>query len=138
MAQHQGAAIGGLQMPKISYASTMIVEDHLKKLLTSTTNKPFKAADNKLLPKMKHSPFGDFPAEYLTTKKLTATKESVTNIAGDLGVHEMSIAAKGVSKYYHCLVLKCPNIHLIAILKKGEGLGGKTASLNKPKERPVP
>ena len=29
-------------MPKISYASTMIVEDHLKKLLTSNTAKPFK------------------------------------------------------------------------------------------------
>lgn len=98
MAQHnQGAAIGGLQMPKISYASTMIVEDHLKKLLTSTTNKPFKASDNKLLPKMKHSPFGDFPAEYLTTKKLTAA-QSVTNIGGDLGVHEASVAAKGVCK----------------------------------------
>lgn len=26
----------------------------------------------------------------------------------------------------------------IAILKKGEGLGGKATSLNKPKEKPVP
>jgi hypothetical protein len=26
----------------------------------------------------------------------------------------------------------------IAILKKGDGLGGKTTSLNKPKERPSP
>ena len=95
MAQGQGT-VGGMNMPKISYASTMIVEDHLKKLLTSTTNKPFKASDNKLLPKMKHSPFGDFPAEYLTTKKLTATPPSA--IGGDLGVHEMSVAAKGVSK----------------------------------------
>ena len=85
-------------MPKISYASTMIVEDHLKKLLTSTTNKPFKASENKLLPKMKHSPFGDFPADYLTTKKLTANM-STSNIGGDLGVHEMSVAAKGLSKY---------------------------------------
>lgn len=41
----------GMVMPKISYASTMIVEDHLKKLLASTTNKPFKVSDNKLLPK---------------------------------------------------------------------------------------
>lgn len=100
MAQgHQGTAIGGLQMPKISYASTMIVEDHLKKLLTSNTNKPFKASDNKLLPKMKHSPFGDFPEDYMT-KKLTVT-QSAANIGGDLGIHEMSIAAKGICKSYN-------------------------------------
>ena len=88
-------------MPKISYASTMIVEDHLKKLLTSTTNKPFKASDNKLLPKMKHSPFGDFPPEFLTTKKLTANPPQTTTatIGGDLGVHEMSIAAKGICNH---------------------------------------
>jgi hypothetical protein len=52
----------------------MIVEDHLKKMLSSNSTKPFKAADNKLLPKMKHSPFGDFPENYMVgTKKLTAT-----------------------------------------------------------------
>jgi Mn2+/Fe2+ NRAMP family transporter len=50
MAQAQ-SNVGGMIMPKISYASTMIVEDHLKKLLTSTSNKPFKVADNKLLPR---------------------------------------------------------------------------------------
>jgi hypothetical protein len=63
-----------MAMPKISFASTMIVEDHLKKMLSSNSTKPFKAADNKLLPKMKHSPFGDFPENYMVgTKKLTAT-----------------------------------------------------------------
>ncbi len=41
----------GMAMPKISYASTMIVEDHLKKCLAKTSNKPFKVSDNKLLPK---------------------------------------------------------------------------------------
>lgn len=96
----QGAPIGGLNMPKISYASTMIVEDHLKKMLTAPTNKPFKPSDNKLLPKMKHSPFGDFPPEYLTTKKLTAAQPSqpTVQIGGDTGMHELSIAAKGISK----------------------------------------
>lgn len=84
-------------MPKISYASTMIVEDHLKKMLTSNTNKPFKASDNKMLPKMKHSPFGDFPSDYLTVKKITASS-STNNIGGDLSVHELSIAAKGICK----------------------------------------
>jgi hypothetical protein len=84
----------GMVMPKISYASTMIVEDHLKKLLASTTNKPFKVSDNKLLPKPQHSPFGDFPKEYLGGKKQVVTElESIS-------AHEQSIAAKGVRKYF--------------------------------------
>jgi hypothetical protein len=84
----------GMLMPKISYASTMIVEDHLKKLLASTTNKPFKVSDNKLLPKPQHSPFGDFPKEYLGGKKQVVTElESIS-------AHEQSIAAKGVRKYF--------------------------------------
>lgn len=94
-----GTAIGSMNMPKISYASTMIVEDHLKKLLTSNTSKPFKPSDNKLLPKMKHSPFGDFPETHLN-KKLTAVPPQTTTqtIGGDLGVAELSIAAKGIRK----------------------------------------
>jgi len=56
-------------MPKISYASTMIVEDHLKKLLTSNTDHPFKASNNKLLPRAQHSPFGDFPADKMPVRK---------------------------------------------------------------------
>jgi hypothetical protein len=81
-----------MMMPKISYASTMIVEDHLKKLLTSTSNKPFKVADNKLLPRAQHSPFGDFPKEYLPSKKQTVTEIE------PIDKHEQSIAAKGVCK----------------------------------------
>lgn len=30
------------------------------------------------------------------------------------------------------------NLYFLAILKKGDGLGGKSTSLNKPKERPAP
>ena len=91
MAQMQGT--GGMAMPKISYASTMIVEDHLKKLLSSTSNKPFKVADNKLLPRAQHSPFGDFPKEYLTKKG-----GKVTDIE-PIDRHEQSIAATGVCKF---------------------------------------
>ena len=83
----------GINMPKISYASTMIVEDHLKKCLAKTTNKPFKVSDNKLLPKAQHSPFGDFPKDFLPKKGTT-----VTDIA-PIDKHEQSIAAKGVGKY---------------------------------------
>ena len=87
-------------MPKISFASTMIVEDHLKKMLSANSNKPFKPAENKLLPKMKHSPFGDFPPDYMTgTKKLTAAQSS-QQIGGDTGLHELSISAKGIRKSF--------------------------------------
>jgi len=48
---------------KINPASTMIVEDHLKKCLAKTTSQPYQPNKNKNLPRTKHSPFGDFPAE---------------------------------------------------------------------------
>ena len=80
-------------MPKISYASTMIVEDHLKKLLSCTSNHPFHVTDNKLLPRSQQSPFGDFPPEYLPHKPKAVTElEPINNF-------EQSIAAHGISKY---------------------------------------
>jgi hypothetical protein len=42
---------GGLANPKINFASSMMIEDHLKRCLAKTSNKPFKVSDNKLLPK---------------------------------------------------------------------------------------
>jgi len=101
-------------MPKINFASSMLVEDHLKKVLAKTSGKPWKLTNNKLLPKSQHSPFGDFPPEYM--KKASNAPEPVPKIEAA----EQSVAAKGHS-----------------ILKKGEGLGGKTTSLLEPKEKPV-
>ena len=79
-------------MPKISYASTMIVEDHLKKLLTSNTTKPFKCSNNKLLPRPQHSPFGDFPADKMPEKKTIRTSPP------SIEVHELSVSVKGIRK----------------------------------------
>jgi hypothetical protein len=81
-----------IAMPKISYASTMIVEDHLKKLLTSNTAKPFKCSNNKLLPRPQHSPFGDFPADKMPPKRHIKTE------APSIEVHELSVSAKGIRK----------------------------------------
>lgn len=92
----QGTA--GIMMPKISYASTMIVEDHLKKCLAKTSNKPFKVMNNKLLPKAQHSPFGDFPKEYLPSKK-----SPVTDLE-PIDKYEQSIAATGVCKHFLSLI----------------------------------
>jgi len=87
------------QMPKINYASSMIVEDHLKKCLARTSNKPWKATDNKLLPRCNHSPFGDFPTDYMPGRKNPVTEVQPINQA------EVSIAVKGTGKsfksFYH-------------------------------------
>jgi hypothetical protein len=116
-------------MPKINFASSMLVEDHLKKVLAKTTGKPWKLTNNKLLPKSQHSPFGDFPPEYM--KKPSNVVEPVPKIEAA----EQSIAAKGHCKYCdNCFAFLIINV---AILKKGEGLGGKTTSLLEPKEKPV-
>lgn len=92
MAQTNNAT--GLVMPKISYASTMIVEDHLKKLLTSNTTKPFRVYNNKLLPRAKHSPFGDFPADKMPTR--SSLKRSLD--PPSIEKHEMSVSAKAIRK----------------------------------------
>jgi hypothetical protein len=91
MAQSMQGATGG-GMPKINFASSMIVEDHLKRCLAKTTNKPFKVSNNKLLPRAQHSPFGDFPKDYLPSKK-----NPVTQIE-PIDKHEQSLAATGTGK----------------------------------------
>lgn len=100
-------------MPKINHGSSMIVEDHLKKVLTMTKGPSWKVTDNSLLPRSQHSCFGDFPTEYL--KKAAPTVEPVPKI----DEHEVSIAASGRST-----------------LKRGEGLGGKNSSMLKPTATP--
>ena len=80
-------------MPKIHHASSMIVEDHLKKVLAKTDGKGWKFSQNKLLPRSQHSPFGDFPHDYMP-KKSNAV-EPVPQITAA----EVSIAAKGTRKY---------------------------------------
>lgn len=55
-------------MTKINHASSMIVEDHLKKVLTKTATKGWKASDNPHLPRSQHSAFGDFPKDYMPKK----------------------------------------------------------------------
>ena len=61
--------------------------------LTSNTAKPFKAFHNKLLPRFKNSPFGDFPPDKMPTKRPN-TKMSPPSI----DLHEVSIAAKAIRK----------------------------------------
>ena len=100
---------------RVRPASQLLVEDHLKKCLSKTTTKTWKPYDNPNLPRAQHSAFGDFPKDYI--KKHAAGVTAINPI----DKQEVSLAASGT-----------------AILKKGDGLGGKSTSLNKPKATPVP
>ena len=99
---------------RVNPASQLLVEDHLKKCLSKTTAKTWKPYDNPNLPRAQHSAFGDFPKDYLKRKAA-----GVTTVK-PIDKHEVSIAASGT-----------------AILKKGDGNGGKTTSLFAPKARPA-
>jgi len=92
-------------------ANNLVVEDHLKKVVTRTNAAAWKSTNNKCLPRVQHSCFGDFPATHITKKPLVVEPMPVTNTA------EQSIAATGS-----------------AILKRGGGIGGKNTSLSRPKE----
>jgi len=52
-------------MKKENIASTLIVEDHLKSMLAKTANQVYKPWKTPQAPKNPHSPFGDFPSEYM-------------------------------------------------------------------------
>ena len=84
-------------MPKINYASSMIVEDHLKKVVTMTRGKTWKASDNKLVPRSNHSVFGDFPVEYMKEVRCKANVTPVPKIDDA----ERSFASVGRSKHLH-------------------------------------
>lgn len=100
---------------RVAPASQMILEDHLKKCLSMTSGQQWKPYHNKNLPRAQHSAFGDFPKEYLKKEPLGVTAVK------PIDKMEVSIAASGTQ-----------------ILKKGDGLGGKSTSLNRPKLKPVP
>lgn len=100
---------------KMNHASNLIVEDHLKKVVTKTSSNPFKTANNKYLPRAQHSAFGDFPKDYMKKAGGAVTKPQ------PLDKLELSVAAKAT-----------------AYTKKGQGMGGKTSSLNKPKPIAAP
>lgn len=79
-----------------------------------TSGQQWKAYNNTNLPRANHSVFGDFPKDYMKKKEAGVTEVK------PIAQQEVSIAAKGT-----------------AILKKGDGLGGKTVSLNQPKPKPL-
>ena len=76
----------------MNHASNLIVEDHLKKVVTKTSSNPFKTANNKYLPRAQHSAFGDFPKDYMKKAGGAVTKPQ------PLDKLELSVAAKATGK----------------------------------------
>lgn len=90
---------------KDNIATTLVLEDHLKNMLSKTSNMDYKPWKTKYAPKNPQSPFGNFPAEYLTCTKITSPKLQP--------IHEDSQAATTINKYS----------------SKNQGTGGKTSFL---------
>lgn len=109
---------GGGTMPMMmtvgrnNAAAGMIIEDHIRKVLYKGTKKAISVKNDKLVPRMNHSAFGDFPKDYLpktnALKKLLALKK--------LKETQKAEAEAKAKKFEP--------------LKKGKGIGGKAVTLN--------
>jgi hypothetical protein len=51
-----------------------IAQDHLKGILAKSSNEHYKPWRNNFAPKNPHSPFGDFPPEYIPKEKIESKK----------------------------------------------------------------
>ena len=79
---------------KTSPASDLIFEEYLKKCMTRTSAQPFQPGKSTKAPRMKHSPFGDFPKDKMPKKEAIDEPEPIDGYA-------TSIAIKGNSKHPH-------------------------------------
>lgn len=90
-------------------------EDQLKGILGKQNNESYKPWKNQYAPKNPHSPFGDFPKEYMPKERLKdATHEPV---------HELTLSGS------------------LAKHTKTQGIGGRTSSTLEKKpvfDKPVP
>lgn len=117
------AATGGGTVPmmmtagRTNAAASMIIEDHIKKVLYKGTKKVEDPKKSTLVPRMNHSAFGDFPKDYLpkTTALKKAIKEKKAKLEAELKEKEKPKPSP---------------------LKKKQGLGGKAVTLNPKKEAP--
>lgn len=57
-------------------AANMIVEDHLKQMLSKTQGRFWKPSDNQLLPRRPHCAFGDFPKDMMPKDNRSLTRNS--------------------------------------------------------------
>lgn len=113
------ATAGGGTMPMMmtmgrnNAAAGMIIEDHMKKVLYKGKKKHVDAKHDTLVPRMKHSAFGDFPKTHIPAKRLQAKKQENSK-------QQIELTPK------------------VTPLRKGQGIGGKAVTLNPKKETPAP
>lgn len=105
---------------KNNAAAGMIIEDHVRKVLYKGKKKGQDAKKSDLVPRMKHSAFGDFPKDYLP--KTNALKK----VLKEKKQKEEEQKKKALEK---------PKV---TPLRKGQGIGGKAVTLNPKKETPIP
>ena len=96
-------------------AASMIIEDHMKKVLYKGKKKFVDPKKDTLVPRMKHSAFGDFPKSHIPEKKPWQTVKKEHPKATELDLHPK-----------------------VTPLRKGKGLGGKAVTLNPKKEQVKP
>lgn len=96
-------------------AASMIIEDHMKKVLYKGKKKFLDPKKDNLVPRMKHSAFGDFPKSHIPEKKPWQTVKKEQPKAAELDLHPK-----------------------VTPLKKGKGIGGKAVTLNPKKEQVQP
>lgn len=100
---------------RFNIVSEIVANDHLKAMLNKTANKgPYRPYVSKLVPRANHSPFGDFPNEFINKK----VKEEDFSI----DIYEKSQAGTSSN----------------AFITKGLGTGGKCTSKQRPKMHRAP
>jgi hypothetical protein len=89
-------------------AASMIIEDHMKMVLYKGKKKAEDPKKNELIPRLKHSAFGDFPKTHYGPKRVTLKKNDQPDFS--------DLKPKVIP------------------LRKGQGIGGKAVTLNPKKE----
>lgn len=51
-------------------ATQIVSQDHLRNILSKSNNQVYKPWKNEFAPKNPHSPFGDFPPEFMPKQKI--------------------------------------------------------------------
>jgi len=114
--QDPNAGAPGPSIPiRTNAMAEVLAHDHLKAMLNKNANKGvYRPYASKLVPRPNHSPFGDFPKEFLKKKP----KEEDFSI----DIYEKSQAASATNEF----------------ITKGLGTGGKCTSKQKPKPKKAP
>lgn len=84
------------------YLVSYLGEDQLKGMLSKQSNEAYRPWKNTYAPKNPHSPFGDFPKEYLPKEKVKETTHEP--------IHELTLSGS------------------LAKHSRNQGIGGKSSS----------